>query len=238
MTAFIVAGCGLMRPPKSPGECMLDAARDGDVQELKEILGRNRSLVIARDDRGRSALHLAAAAGHDEIVKLLLDNGADHTRTDRDGATPLYAAAKSGHTDVVRMLLVRGADVYVGDQSSPRDIDPIADAASDEIASLLRHKAVVVAVNSDGTYSVEGEQMALESIGGLIRERAMAWPLGEDDLPTIEVRILAHSDCEYKWIQEVMVKCMRAYVWKISFGAAKSDESRWKSGEQQGPPAR
>ena len=41
----------------------------------------------------------------------------------------------------------------------------------------------------------------------------------EDDLPTISCKIRADSSAEYKFIQQVMVQCMRAYIWKLSFGA-------------------
>jgi biopolymer transport protein ExbD len=41
----------------------------------------------------------------------------------------------------------------------------------------------------------------------------------EDKLPTIAVKIRGDSNAEYKYIQQVMVQCMRAYIWKLSFGA-------------------
>jgi hypothetical protein len=33
------------------------------------------------------------------------------------------------------------------------------------------------------------------------------------------VRILGHRETDYKTVQPVMVACMKAYIWKISFGA-------------------
>lgn len=40
-----------------------------------------------------------------------------------------------------------------------------------------------------------------------------------DKLPTIAVKIRADSNTEYKFVQQVMVQCMRAYIWQLSFGA-------------------
>jgi biopolymer transport protein ExbD len=37
------------------------------------------------------------------------------------------------------------------------------------------------------------------------------------DLP---VKIRADAEVEYKYVQRVMVACMRAYIWNVSFGAA------------------
>lgn len=41
----------------------------------------------------------------------------------------------------------------------------------------------------------------------------------EDKLPRISCKIRADSNAEYKFVQQVMVQCMRAYIWKLSFGA-------------------
>ncbi len=50
------------------------------------LLARGADL-IARDDRGRTALMIAAQRGHKHIVELLLDHGADRTMTDNEGRT-------------------------------------------------------------------------------------------------------------------------------------------------------
>ena len=56
-----------------------------------------------RDD----GVRLAAA----QIVRLLLDRGADKENANNDGDTPLYYACSKGHLEVARLLLDRGADV-------------------------------------------------------------------------------------------------------------------------------
>jgi biopolymer transport protein ExbD len=40
----------------------------------------------------------------------------------------------------------------------------------------------------------------------------------QEGLPTIAVKIRADAKTEYKHIQAVMAKCMRAHIWKLSFG--------------------
>ncbi|CAN0547819.1 unnamed protein product, partial [Ectocarpus sp. 8 AP-2014] len=51
-------------------------------------------------------LHLASGLGHDLVVSLLLEHGADpNIDIDGDGMTPLLLAAKEGHVRVVVALL-------------------------------------------------------------------------------------------------------------------------------------
>lgn len=46
-----------------------------------------------------------------DVVKYLLENGADIQTKDCDGQSPLHRAASLGSIDSVKMLVERGADV-------------------------------------------------------------------------------------------------------------------------------
>ena len=53
--------------------------------------------IDAVDDRGRTALYIAAAEGNLEVLKWLLSNGADPLCCASDGRSALHAAAANGH---------------------------------------------------------------------------------------------------------------------------------------------
>jgi len=65
----------------------------------------NYANVNARDRLyGRNALMLAAAAGHVEVVRLLLEAGSQLNAVDSEGATALSLAEANGHLDVMNAL--------------------------------------------------------------------------------------------------------------------------------------
>ncbi|KAK1716964.1 ankyrin repeat-containing domain protein, partial [Colletotrichum lupini] len=60
----------------------------------------------------RSALQRAAAEGHEEIVQLLLNNGATPNSSDETHMPALYAASLLGSEEIVQLLLDAGADIH------------------------------------------------------------------------------------------------------------------------------
>ncbi|OCT45772.1 hypothetical protein CLCR_01420 [Cladophialophora carrionii] len=60
---------------------------------------------------GKTALHAAAFRGHQEMVRVLLDAGADIEATGNDKVTPMYLAAQQKHKGVVQMCLRAGAQL-------------------------------------------------------------------------------------------------------------------------------
>jgi ankyrin repeat protein len=68
-----------------------------------------------------TCLHFAASAGHTQIVRLLLDNGAFVDALDDIGRTPLHHASARGHPEVVMLLIERGANVEIKDDQFGRE---------------------------------------------------------------------------------------------------------------------
>lgn len=58
---------------------------------------------------GRTALMIAAAAGHNDVVALLIEAGADVNLADLEGSTALSLARNSGNLDVAAQLEEAGA---------------------------------------------------------------------------------------------------------------------------------
>ena len=59
-----------------------------------------------------------------DVVKILVERGADMNKADNNGATPLLIASQKGHVDVVKILVERGADINkaTNDGYTPLDV--------------------------------------------------------------------------------------------------------------------
>nr|XP_048697723.1 serine/threonine-protein phosphatase 6 regulatory ankyrin repeat subunit A-like isoform X4 [Caretta caretta] len=86
--------------------CAHIAASKGSVAVIKELLKFNKvGATTARNKTNYSTpLHLAAAGGHCEVVKVLLQTGASAADEDGEGMTAIHLAAKHGHISVLEAL--------------------------------------------------------------------------------------------------------------------------------------
>ncbi len=87
------------------------AAGKGDPNTVSTLIKSGADLD-EKDIDGYTALHHAAMAGHTEVVRLLIENGAD-LKAERNGFIPLHSAAYRGQVNVVRILLASGSEVNV-----------------------------------------------------------------------------------------------------------------------------
>ena len=73
------------------------------------LLDKGADVNAKASDSARTPLMLAAAKGEAEMVKILLEKGADANISDTSGKTALELAEETGHTEIVHLLLDVGA---------------------------------------------------------------------------------------------------------------------------------
>ncbi|TFJ96309.1 Protein phosphatase 1 regulatory subunit 12C [Platysternon megacephalum] len=144
----------------SDGEIPLDIAEDDGMEALlrEEIAKRGVDVAAAKreeeelmlqdtrqwlnaghiDDTrhpktGASALHVAAAKGYIEVMRLLLQAGYDPNVRDKDGWTPLHAAAHWGVEEACRLLVEHLCDMDTLNNVGQRPCD----LADEDTLSLL-----------------------------------------------------------------------------------------------------
>jgi ankyrin repeat protein len=92
----------------APESSLINAIRQNDVAAVRSALTSGRVELVA-DDTGTTLLMYAALVAGPEIIRLLVDHGAQVNASNRFGATALMCAVS--RTENVRALLERGADV-------------------------------------------------------------------------------------------------------------------------------
>ncbi|XP_066388259.1 ankyrin repeat-containing protein At5g02620-like [Miscanthus floridulus] len=82
------------------------AAKQGDVDVVRELLQALPQLSMTVDSSNTTALNTAATQGHMDVVRLLLEvDGSLALIARSNGKTALHSAARNGHVEVVRALL-------------------------------------------------------------------------------------------------------------------------------------
>jgi len=111
--------------------CMaaLDCAARGKLGVLKQKIRRGAKVDFADYDR-RSALHLACAEGHAQIVRFLLENGANGELKDRWGRTCVDEAQSRGDEEVLAVL--REYDLLEEDETEHDDSSAKTDDDHDQ----------------------------------------------------------------------------------------------------------
>ena len=102
-------------PPLTKAEQLQDAARKGDAATVKKLIDEGVD-VNTKFRYGATAIFYATDHGHLEVVKVLLDKGADLTVKDTFyGFTPLALAIgpaqkkKPEHAEIAKLLIAKGA---------------------------------------------------------------------------------------------------------------------------------
>lgn len=71
--------------PVTPPASLHEAVEQGDAARLKELVALKDADLNARDEAGKTALHLAVERGMSECTDILLSAGADPAAVDKDG---------------------------------------------------------------------------------------------------------------------------------------------------------
>ncbi len=120
---------------QDPNPRLRDWAASGQAEAIRKLLSESDQVVVdSTDETGWTALMRAADAGHDAVVRLLLDAGASVDLENDAQNTALHLAAQLGRTEAVRLLLGAGADFAARD----------ADGRTPLFLAIARRRAEVI----------------------------------------------------------------------------------------------
>ena len=90
---------------------LFNAADKGHEAELRALIEAGGTDLNKAMKEGLTLLHVAVLRGHQGVVRVLIEAGADIDKTENGSITPLYVATEKGHEAEVRALIQTGADV-------------------------------------------------------------------------------------------------------------------------------
>ena len=142
-------------------EDIIDAARYNELEELQEILAspHARQLINAQDERGSTALHMAAANGNIECMKRLLEAGASVDVCNGEQNSPLHFACLLGHAEAVRLLMEHKAEPSKLNAFERTPVDDALDAGHRECVDIIKSFAQGAEDDEVDDVEVEGEEV-------------------------------------------------------------------------------
>uniref|UniRef100_A0A8C3A4L4 Si:ch211-272n13.3 n=1 Tax=Cyclopterus lumpus TaxID=8103 RepID=A0A8C3A4L4_CYCLU len=125
------------------------AASVGDLAKLKQLVKKND--INQLDKENRTALHIACASGHVEVVQFLVESKAKLNLCDNQNRSALMKAVQGQHERCVSILLENHAEPNLVDVNSNTALHLAANIPSiSTTVRLLEHEADINAQNKDG----------------------------------------------------------------------------------------
>ena len=121
IAAVVLVGCG-------KSDDIWTAAEEGNVEAVKEYLAIGVNVDKRDESYGGTPLHFAAYRGN-EVVELLIANGADVNAKNQADATPLDKAIEKNRDETVSLLRKHGGKTKKELEAAGKSIKPIAEAA-------------------------------------------------------------------------------------------------------------
>ncbi|KAI1285660.1 Ankyrin repeat and KH domain-containing protein 1 [Halotydeus destructor] len=130
---------------------LMEAASAGHVAVARILVQHGASINTHSNEFKESALTLACYKGHLEMVRFLLEAGADQEHKTEEMHTALMEASMDGHVEVARLLLDSGAQVNMPADSFESPLTLAACGGHVELALLLLERgANIEEVNDEG----------------------------------------------------------------------------------------
>ncbi|KAG1656787.1 hypothetical protein FOA52_007835 [Chlamydomonas sp. UWO 241] len=219
------AGCGsrqvvtfllTLQPPAGPDLGALDksgrgslyhACLGGDVSVVEMLQAKGAApgslqALQSPHPEGDALLAAACAAGHEEVVELLLKAKVGTGRLLLDGSShPLFAAVAGGRSNVVDVLMAAGSRIDVRDD---RGRTPLACAAArgqaDMVEKLVAHGASMLAMDNHGRVPRQLAQRAHQLASAqMLSDCARVRYVGAEDTPPEQGLAAAWGGPKERW---------------------------------------
>lgn len=116
----------------------LSTVKEEDDMAVVQKLFSHGNVNAKASQAGQTALMLAVSHGRQEMVRALLECGADVNIQDDEGSTALMCASEHGRSEIVKLLLEQpGCDISIVDNDGSNALSIALEAAHNDTAVLL-----------------------------------------------------------------------------------------------------
>ncbi len=127
-------------PPNKKAEMIMGEIikNNPNLNLVNDLIALGANLDWQNEENfNRTPLHWAAWGGRVEIVRMLIDAGANVNVQDEWGNTPLHEATSLGRVEIAQMLIDARANVNVQDNDGGTPLHRAAEFGKTEIAQML-----------------------------------------------------------------------------------------------------
>ncbi|XP_048462979.1 protein phosphatase 1 regulatory subunit 12A-like isoform X3 [Rhincodon typus] len=171
------------------------------VQDARQWLNRGKIEDIRHPKTGASALHVAAAKGYLEVIKLLIQAGFDVNSLDNDGWTPLHAASHWGKEEVCKLLVENLCNMQAINKVGQTAFD-VADENLLEMLEELQKKQAIMKMEKEKQAKMEASLIELSNASQQLPSRTRRTSISR---MSSKDKISMHEK-ERKTLQSVMLE--------------------------------
>ena len=132
----------------------IQCSRNGDISEMEKLLLRGADINSL--ENGENALLAAVKQNHHNVVKFLIDKGADVNALDSENKTALFHASASLKNETLKVLLESGAQANVTDLYRRSPLYTACGKGNVEaVKLLLSHDAYIDVADTDGKSALD-----------------------------------------------------------------------------------
>ena len=189
--SFILLLAATLQAQPLAADALLDAARTGDRAKVVALLDSGVS-ANATNKYGVSALGFAAERGHFDIVRLLVERGADVNVVDSFyGSRPVDFALRGGHLNIA---------VYLLEHKSPGAIGVLnaairrRDAAAVKVALDTKQADAAALANASAVATQAGDA----AIAAMVKAAAAATPATAPKIISLDAALLRSYEGNYQ----------------------------------------
>ncbi len=181
-----------------PANDLLTLANEDNITGIKSLF-KTETDIHAMDERGNTALHIAAINNNASLIQFLINEGANSTLTNFSGDTPLHCAIKNNANDAAKVLAAQGDNIFIENADGKNSLEQALTYGTVFLDSFITEHTATLKDKNENTvahYIVKSNN--LEGIEKAIQAQH---PLSEKNLEGKTPLSLAYSQDNLKSIE-------------------------------------